>query len=100
MMDPYHGKVILLVCLAFFDLTDFGSLARSLTARQAILKTAHRQAEGGDSPLPSGCPAADPGHEGREQEQQEQQEQQKQKQKQQEQQGHRWRGGGQSWGSS
>ena len=80
MMDPYHGKVILLVCLAFFGLTDFGSLARSLTARQAILKTAHRQAEGGDSPLPSGCPAADPGHEGREQEQQEQQ---KQKQKQQ-----------------
>ena len=95
MMDPYHGKVILLVCLAFFGLTDFGSLARSLTARQAILKTAHRQAEGGDSPLPSGCPAADPGHEGREQEQQEQQEQQKQKQKQkQEQQGHKWRGGG------
>ena len=46
MMDPYHGKVILLVCLAFFDLTDFGSLVRSLTARQAILKTAHRQAEG------------------------------------------------------
>ena len=69
MMDPYHGKVILLVCLAFFGLTDFSSLARSLTARQAILKTAHRQAEGGDSPLPSGCPAADPGDEGREQEQ-------------------------------
>ena len=61
----------------------------------AHLRREHEERHAG---LRSGCPAADPGHEGREQEQQEQQ---KQKQKQQqEQQGHKWRGGGQSWGSS
>ena len=53
----------------------------------AHLRREHEERHAG---LRSGCPAADPGHEGREQEQQEQQEQQKQKQKQkQEQQGHK-----------
>ena len=76
-------------CISFSmaALTSF-FLARLLLSLAGRSSTAHlrREHEERHAGLRSGCPAADPGHEGREQEQQEQQEQQKQKQKQKQQQ--------------